>query len=102
MEELQQTQDQIAKRVETALASQDIPHLYANGFLNALSNADITMVLERNNYPVAVLNMSYTTAKSLAHKLSQIIADFEKASNHTIMTSDVVNQTLFQKSKGQP
>ena len=101
MEESQQAQDPFAERIKAALASQDIPHIYANGFINALSNSDILVVLECHSSPVAVLNMSYTTAKSLAQKLSATIADFEKASNHTIMTTDVVNEVLSQQTKGQ-
>ena len=94
-------QDLRAERLKAALVSQDVPHIYANGFVNALSDADIIVVLERNNSPVAVLNMSYTTAKSLAHKLSQLIADFEKDSNQSIMTTDVVSEALSQKNEGQ-
>ena len=83
------------------LASQDIPQLYANGFTNAFSNADVITVLERNNSPVAVLNMSYTTAKSLAYDLSRLIADFERKSEQTIMTTDVVDEAVLQQTEEQ-
>ena len=101
MEELQQTQDPRLERLNAALASQDIPHIYTNGGASALRNSDVIMVLERNNSPVAVLNMSYTTAKSLARNLSQLIANLEKKSKQTIMTPDVVDDILSQQAKGQ-
>ena len=96
-----QAQDPRTERLKSILASQDIPHIYANGFTNAFSNADVIMVLERNNSPVAVLNMSYITAKSLAHDLSRLIADFEKKSGQAIMTTDIVDRVLSQQTEGQ-
>ena len=102
MGEAQQAQEPRAERLKAALASRDIPHIYANGFMNALSDADIVVMLERDNSPVAILNMSYTTAKSLAEKLSHLISAFEKNSGQTIMTSDDVNKALSQRTEGQP
>lgn len=101
MEEPQQGPDLIKKRIEAALASQDIPHIYANGFVNATGNADIITVLERNNSPVAVLNMSYTPAKSLAQNLSQIIEGLEQKSKQTSMTTEVVDTALSQSTEGR-
>lgn len=102
MEETRQRQDLATEKIRSALASRDIPHLYANGFANVLSSADVVTVLERHNVPVAVLSMSYTTAKSLAEKLSQLITSFEQASEQTILTTDVVDQALSQSVEGQP
>ena len=102
MEESQQAAKQIGgQKLETALTSQDIPHIYVNGFVNALSNSDIIVVLERHRSQVAVLSMSYTTAKSLAQKLSETIAAFESATGQTIMTTDFVNEALSKQSKGK-
>lgn len=103
MEDLQQPASPVdVEKLETAVASKDIPHIYANGFVNALSNADIIVVLERQKSPVAVLNLSYTMAKSLAQKLSEIIKSFEKATGQTIMTTDIVNESLSKQTKQKP
>lgn len=85
------------KRIENALAS-DVPHLYFNSFLNALGTSDMLLILERHGRPVAVLNTSYTVAKTLAHKLGQLIVDLEKKTGNTIMTTDDVAMALGVKS----
>ena len=101
MGEAQQEQETL-NDLEAVLTSQDIPQLYVNGFTTVISNTDICTVLERNGSPVAVLNISYTTAKSLAQKLSQLIADFETIAQHPLMTIEDVNSTLAQLKKGKP
>ena len=101
MDQIQRGREPVAEKIRSALESQKIPHLYANGFTNALSSADIVIVLERQNEPVAVLNVSYTTAKSLAQKLSQLISNLEKASNQSIMTTDLVDSFLSQATESQ-
>ncbi len=101
MGEAQQEQDPLDEQ-EAVLASQDIPQIYVNGFTNWIGNTDISTVLERNGSPVAVLNMSYTTAKSLAQKLSQLIVNFETVAQHTLMTTEVVDSALAQLEKGKP
>ena len=100
MDKVKPARESVAEKIRNALASENIPHLYANGFTNALSNADIVIVLERQSDPVAVLNLSFTTAKSLAHKLSQLIENLEKASNQSIMTTDLVESALSQTMEG--
>lgn len=101
MEKLQQAPSPLKEKIAAALASQAIPHVYANGFINALGHADIMMVLERNNSPVAVLNMSYTAAKSFAQQLSQAIANLEQKSGQPIMTTEGVDTALSRPTEGQ-
>ncbi|MCZ7595344.1 MAG: hypothetical protein M5U16_10870 [Hyphomicrobium sp.] len=83
-------------RVTKALES-DVPQIYANGFINALSNGDILTVLERNNKPVAVLNLSFTVAKTLGISLSQTVAQFEEATGRNMLTTHEVDAALAQK-----
>ncbi len=94
MEELRRAQGTIEEEIKSALTSQDVPRIYANGFTNVFSNSDIAVVLKCNSSPTAILNMSYTTTKSLVHQLSQIIAHFEKVSGQTVMTTDIVDKAL--------
>ena len=81
-------------RMNAALAS-DVPYIYANGFLNSQTPGDVLTILERNGKPVCVLNMSYTTAKSYAVYLGQLIANLEQKSGREIMISDEVLRFSF-------
>ena len=101
MDKVRPARESVAEKIRSALASENIPHLYANGFTNALSNADIVIVLERQSDPVAVLNLSFTTAKSLAHKLSELISNLETASKQSIMTTDLVENVLSQSMESE-
>lgn len=59
----------------------EVPKVYCNGFVNAVGPGDITTMLLRNDRPVAVLNMSFTVAKTLAEMLGRAIADLEQDAN---------------------
>ncbi len=71
--------------------------IYFNGFVNAIGIGDVTIVLERNGKAVAVLNTSYTVAKTLAEKLGGLIKNLEEASGKEIMTTDNVGVFLTPK-----
>jgi hypothetical protein len=91
--------DQLNSVVTNIIRSGDIPHLYANGFITALGNGDVVLLLQRNATPVAVINLSYTVAKTLAQKLGRIIESFEENADHTIMTTEVVDKALAKQSR---
>jgi hypothetical protein len=80
-------------RVEKAL-SDGVPQIYFNGFINMLGTADIGVLCERNGKPVAVLNMSYTVAKTLAVALGQTIGDLEQKTGKEMLTTMEVEQKL--------
>lgn len=71
-----------------------VPQIYFNGFVNALSTGDIHTVLERNGKPVAILNFSYTLAKTLAISLGTIVSQFEEATGRTMLTTHEVEAAL--------
>ena len=61
------------------------------------------VVLERNGHPVAVLNVSYTVAKTLSMLLGNAIANLEELSGHPIMTTTEVEQFInTRKTKEKP
>lgn len=67
------------------------PHLlYANGFQISLSTADTSIMFQRNGQNVMLVNLSYTTTKSLAKGLLLTIERLEKTTKHEIMTVDDV------------
>ena len=88
-----------AEFLKQALESPDIRKLYANGFANALGTGDITIVLNRNNVPVGVLNLSYTAAKTLAVKLMELIQKLEEETGNEIMTIDFLQKVLLEKMR---
>lgn len=95
-------EDHLNSVVTNIIRSGDIPHLYANGFITALGNGDVVLALQRNATPVAVINLSYTVAKTLAQKLGRIIEDFEQNADHTIMTTETVDRALTKQSRRMP
>jgi hypothetical protein len=86
------------KTSQEALASEQVLKIYGNGFICLNSNADMAVIIQINQKPVAVINLSFTTAKTLGEKLGQMVRDFEKKTGNTIMTIDVINEKL----KGSP
>ena len=89
-------QEAMQNRIEAALDSSSVPHLYANGFVSTISNSDILVLLECGRKPVACLNMSYTTTKTLARNLSNLIKKFEEATEQNILTTDKVDEIMRQ------
>lgn len=78
------------EKAEYSFASPDIPKIYTNGFLSGHSRSDVYVILERNGHQVAVVNMSFTTAKSLQESLAKTISSLELKTDHVIMTIDDV------------
>jgi hypothetical protein len=89
----------LADRIARALDS-DVPKVYFNGYVNHLSTSDILTVLERSGRPVAVLNMSYTVAKSLCASLGQLIAQLEAATERTMLTTSDVETSMRKLVEG--
>ena len=78
-------------RMGAALAA-GLPTYYVNGFVNGLSPSDVITVLERNGQPVAILNMSYTLAKSLAQGLGGVVADLESKAGRPMLTTKEIEE----------
>jgi hypothetical protein len=73
-------------RIERAKAS-GAPKVYFNGFQTALTNSDVLITAECNNEPVAILNLSFTTAKTLAKALHDTILMLEEKSGRDMLTT---------------
>lgn len=87
----------IQNRLRAAIAT--APALYVNGFVNIIGSSDICTVLECNNNAIAVVNMSYTTAKSYALLLGRLIATLEAQTGREIMTTDIVDTGMGKASE---
>lgn len=70
--------------------------IYANGFKAGLSAGDVFVVLERNGVEFAVLNMSYTIAKTLAYALDALIKQLETTGKQQIMTTEYISHLITQ------
>ena len=80
-------------RIERAKSSA-VPKVYFNGFQTALTNADVVITVECNGEPAALLNLSYTTAKTLALALQETISMLEQKSGRDMLTTHDFDQLM--------
>ncbi|PZV13428.1 MAG: hypothetical protein DCF20_15470 [Pseudanabaena sp.] len=64
--------------VDDDLSLPDHKQIYANGFYTAVSPVDVVVGLTRNGQNTAVLNLSFSLAKTLAFNLLEVVEDFEE------------------------
>jgi hypothetical protein len=76
-----------------------IPNHYFNGFELGHSLSDMSALILLDGQPQARLSMSFTTAKTLAENLSQVVKTFEQTTHHDIMTMDDVQASMKDASK---
>jgi len=89
MENQEPEQRELPKEIQlfqNAIASPNTPKIYVNGFVTGQTPADVFVILQLNGIPSAVMNMSFTSAKSLAEDLGNLIKAIEASTNHNIMT----------------
>lgn len=89
---------ELKKKFDEALNDPQVQRIYANGFINAMGIGDIVILLQNSKKPIAVLNLSYTVAKTLSIKLGASILQLEKSTGNTIMTTEDIDKSL---SKGK-
>ena len=76
----------------------ELPSMYFNGFQLGVSNSDVSGVMLLNGQPQLVMNLSYTTAKTLQAALSEIIGELEKVTDRKIMTTKEIENGLSKKA----
>lgn len=77
----------------------DVPRIYLDGFVMNLSHGGVGIVLECNNIPVGVLNMSFELAKTLGEGLTSSIERLEHHSEYQIMTVSEIDSALVKIRK---
>ncbi len=87
---------QLNQLINLALESDTVPKIYCNGFTNAVGNSDIMIVMQQNGKPSAIVNVSFSVAKTLSQSLKEIIDTLEKNSKQKIMTTHEVEKFLKQ------
>lgn len=86
------------KIIEEAI-SNNVETIYFNGFVNTLGIGDVMLLLQRNGKPVAILNASYTVAKTLAIKLGESISFLESKVNQKMLTTDQIKECVAGEKK---
>ena len=76
-----------------------VQQVYINGFQIGLSNADFSVIGMLDNQPNIKINMSYTIAKTLAVKVTEMMDKLEKATGRAIMTTDDAGAGLEEALK---
>ncbi len=79
---------------DEALNNPEVFKIYANGFTTGIGNGDITIVLQLGPKPVAMVNLSFTVAKTLGLRLNGTILELEKGSGNTIMTTQDIGKAI--------
>ena len=83
--------------LNSAISDSEIPKIYANGFVTGIGNGDSFIMLQLNANPVAVLNLSFTVAKTLALKLGNLIKNVEDKANTVILTTENLSEILAKE-----
>lgn len=84
----------LVDRLNKAIKDPNLIKIYANGFVNGVGQGDVMVLLMQNDEAVAMLNMSYTVAKTLVIKLGAAIRDLEEKTGNNIMTTDEVDKKM--------
>jgi hypothetical protein len=84
----------IIDQVKLAINDDSLPQIYFNGFSIATTSGDAILVLKLNEKPIAVLNTSYTLAKTLLVKMGGVLTKYESSTQETILTTDEVQERL--------
>ena len=81
--------DRISEIEGSADVAVPVQQIYINGFQIGLSNADFSFLGLLDNQPNVKINLSYTVAKTLVVKMSEMVSKLEKSTGREIMTTDV-------------
>ena len=88
------------ENIDELRRSDDLFHVYANGFTIAHSNSDTSLILQRSGKPVAIIDLTYGVAKTLVQKLGRLIVEIEEKTKVPVLTTDEM-ATRLQKAETQ-
>jgi hypothetical protein len=77
-------------------------NIYANGFSLGFTNADTQLVLMLSGRPIAVVNFSYTLAKSISEKLGKLVEEWEKKTGHSLQTTESIDKAFATARPEEP
>ncbi len=94
-------QKPVPGEIDQAVLDPDVPKIYANGFSCALGLGDVAVLLKNGPRSIGVLNMSYTTAKTLAEKLLGLVSFLEEKSGNRVLNTEEVKEVLTRDAQSQ-
>ena len=77
-------QEAARKKFDKAMNDPDVPQFYVNNLQSGYNNTDFLLLLESNGKPSAIVNLSYTLAKTLVETIGGNIAELEAKLGHPI------------------
>ncbi|MFH0824026.1 MAG: hypothetical protein V2B18_14850 [Pseudomonadota bacterium] len=85
------------QETETMRVMQDpnVVKLYVNGLTVGISLSDVFMIVKSGPTPSAVIQMSFTTAKTMMLHLTDLITRFEKDTGQTLLTMEDVKEKCY-------
>lgn len=93
-------QKPVPGEIDQAVLDPDVPNIYANGFSCALGLGDVAVLLKNGPRSIGVLNMSYTTAKTMAEKLLGLVSFLEEKSGNRVMTTEEIKTIFTRDAQG--
>ena len=90
--------DKNQQTLKKASSDPDVAKVYANGFTLGLSNADVCVIFQQRGEPVALVDLSYTLAKTLVQRLGVLVNNFELTTGQSLLTTDEIDAKMQPKS----
>ena len=85
------------KLAKKALQDDNTPSFYMNGFISGVGLGDAYLVLQTNGKTTAVVNMSLSTLKTLAHNLMATIQGIEEKLEQETPTLQELQERLSKE-----
>ncbi len=76
------------------ISDKNIPKIYGNGFSAGLSLSDATLIIQMGPVPVALLNMSFTTLKTLSITINDLIEQVEQTTGEPLKGIQDIKKNL--------
>ncbi len=86
------SEEQIQQNLVSAINDPNIPKFYMNGFNVGQSLSDIFVAMNLTGSVVGIINMSFTTAKTLMVALQEAIVKFEQQTGQELLTMHDVRE----------
>lgn len=86
-----------AQQIDVAQILKDpsVIKIYVNGLTVGMSLSDVFMVVNSGPMPSAVIQMSFTTAKTMMQSLTQLITGFEENTGQPLLTMEDIKNKCF-------
>ena len=85
-------QEDVRRKFETVMKDPNVPKIYVNNLQSGYNNTDFILLLESNSRPSAILNLSYTLAKTLVQTIGSNIAELEAQLGHSIHSMEEMDR----------